>query len=236
MSYMNTFYFNGRADGIGNRIEQLLYIQEYCKKNNLHCVYIWNNSNFRNYDCLISFDNITIKHTFTDNEKPYLKDNCFLRSENNIINYKFLFNISRKIDYDVIIHIRGTDRLNPYIKNYDYSTINDLNDIINNTINYINNDNTIVTYTIVTDDNKYINYMINSINKTYIELDYNYDIDKDWLDFYYLTQPNKYVVMCSQFSSYSICASILGNKQLLVFKESIKSNLPRYKANIKIIS
>ena len=42
-----------------------------------------------------------------------------------------------------------------------------------------------------------------------------YDINKDWLDFYYLTKPEKYIIMCSQFSSYSLCASILGNKKIV---------------------
>ena len=41
--------------------------------------------------------------------------------------------------------------------------------------------------------------------------------------------------MCSQFSSFSLTASILGNKKIAVFKNSLKSNLPRYKADICII-
>ena len=32
-------YFLGRPDGIGNRIEQLIKIQEYCIKNNMKCIY-----------------------------------------------------------------------------------------------------------------------------------------------------------------------------------------------------
>lgn len=54
----NAVSFSGRPDGIGNRIEQLILIQEYCVENNLRCYYIWNNSNFRKYLPLISFDNI----------------------------------------------------------------------------------------------------------------------------------------------------------------------------------
>jgi hypothetical protein len=110
-----------------------------------------------------------------------------------------------------------------------------LNSYINKTINYINNDSSILTYTIVSDDNKYINEIKSKINKEFVELVYNYDIDKDWLDFYYLTRPQKYIIMCCQFSSYSITASILGNKEILVFKNSLKSNLPRYKANVRFI-
>ena len=104
------------------------------------------------------------------------------------------------------------------------------------TIKYVNNDKTIATYTVVTDDKNYINHMTNNIKKKYIKLSYDYDIRDAWLDFYYLTQPKKYVLMCCRFSSFSITASMLGNKELLVFQESMDSSLPRYKANIKIIS
>ena len=52
----NKVCFSGRPDGIENRIEQLINIQEYCIENNLQCNYIWNNSNFRNYLPLILFE------------------------------------------------------------------------------------------------------------------------------------------------------------------------------------
>ena len=61
------------------------------------------------------------------------------------------------------------------------------------------------------------------------------DLNESQLDFYYLTKPEKYILMCCKFSSYSITASILGNKELFVFKNSLKSNLPRYKAKIHLI-
>ena len=35
----NKVCFSGRPDGIGNRIEQLINIQEYCIENNLQCNY-----------------------------------------------------------------------------------------------------------------------------------------------------------------------------------------------------
>jgi len=229
-------YFNGRPDGIGNRIEQLIYIQQYCKENNLQCIYIWNNSYFRNYKCLISFENITIKDKITEKEKKYLTNDCFLRTPEYIVKYNFLFTIPSPPVYDVIIHIRGTDRLNPSIKHHDFSNVTELNNIMEKTINYLNNEKTITTYTVVTDDKQYINYMKNKIQKEYIELSYNHDIHNDWIDFYYLTQPKKFILMCCRFSSYSITASILGNKEIRIFKESIDSALPRYKSNIKIIS
>lgn len=55
-------YFQGRPDGIGNRIEQLINIQEYCKHHNVECIYIWNNGKRRDrtYDIKIAFDCIKI--------------------------------------------------------------------------------------------------------------------------------------------------------------------------------
>ena len=54
------FYFLGRPDGLGNRIEQLINIQEFCIKNNMKCIYVWNNSGYRKYDINITFENIEI--------------------------------------------------------------------------------------------------------------------------------------------------------------------------------
>ena len=41
---MNTINFNGRSDGIGNRLEQLIYLNNFCKKYNKICNYYWNNT------------------------------------------------------------------------------------------------------------------------------------------------------------------------------------------------
>jgi hypothetical protein len=231
------FYFIGRPDGIGNRLEQLINIQEYCNANNLKCIYIWRNCSLRTYDPLISFENIEIRTEIKETEKNiYPLEKCMQRTFGNIVKYQFNFEI-KDIDYDVIIHIRATDRIQKNIGHTDFSTEKMLNSYIEKTINFINSNGSISTYAIVSDDNKYKNYMKNKIHSKYkyVELSYNYNISKDWIDFYYLTRPNKFVIMCSQFSSYSICASILGNKKLVVFKNSLNSNLPRYKANISVI-
>ena len=229
------FYFLGRPDGIGNRIEQLIYIQEYCKKNNMKCIYIWNNKGFRNYDINITFENIEIRYSITNKENVYLLENPFIRSFGYIVKFKFNFTINNNINYDIIIHIRGTDRLQRNPTHNDFTSIDLFDSYINKMIDYVNNDKSISTFTIGSDDNKYINEVKSKIKKQFINLSYDYDIHKDWLDFYYLTNPKKYIIMCSNFSSYSICASILGNKKLLVFKNSLKSNLSRYKANTCII-
>ena len=237
----NKVYFSGRPDGIGNRIEQLINIQFYCIENNLQCNYIWNNSNFRNYLPLISFDNIEIMNTKNSNNIQIsnniqkLNNIKFNRTKDFGIRYKFDFNIDCNIEYDTIIHVRATDRLNPNMKNCDFSNGNELNIFIDKMITYVNNRSEINTYTIITDDKKYIDTIKNRISKKFVTLSYDYNIPNEWLDYYYLTKSNKNIIMCCKFSSYSITASILANKPLLCFKQSLNSNLLRYKANVHFI-
>jgi hypothetical protein len=229
------FYFLGRSCGLGNRIEQLINIQEYCVKNNMKCIYIWSNTSWRKYNINITFENIEIRYSISSEEQKLLKKWCFGRSFGYIVKYKFNFTINNNIKYDIVIHIRGTDRLQNKPRSNDFFTIAMFESYINKTIDYVNNDKSISTFTIVSDDDKCINKVKTKIKKQFVDLSYNYNISKDWLDFYYLTKPEKYIIMCSQFSSFSLTASILGNKKIAVFKNSLKSNLPRYKADICII-
>lgn len=236
---MNTqqFIFNGRPDGIGNRIEELINIQEYCIANNLVCFYIWNNKlQLRSYIPLITFDNITIIQNTKQLNNIVVKNNkIFKRTKGNIVKYAFNFDIDIKEEYDLIVHIRATDRLINN-GNQDFSSVDELKYFIENSIKYINNNCNIKTYTIVSDDDYYKKYMINNVTKKYINLSYDNNIPKDWIDYYYLTKCKQSILMCCKFSSYSITAAILSDKKLLVFPESLNSNLPRYKANIEIIN
>ena len=229
------FYFTGRPDGLGNRIEELIRIQEYCESHDKKCIYIWQNTSFRNYSVCIELEHIEIQTSISVEERKLLSKNEFSRTFNYNVNYNFNFSVDNDLKYDTIIHIRATDRIVQNNNHKDFLTVGMLDSFINKTIKYINNDDTISTYTIVTDDNRLKERMVSEIDKEYVDLLYNCDVEKDWLDFYYLTKPQKYVIMCSQFSSYSICASILGNKKLMVFRDSLKSNLPRYKANLGFI-
>ena len=236
MDEKNIFCYTGRPDGLGNRIDQLISIQKYCEINNCKCIYLWNNRSFRKYDICIKFKNIEIIKNFT---KEMLKKICqvpLVRNKGYLVKYQFTFNIPN-INYDTIIHIRATDRIVNHVHSEDFSTKNELVTLINKTINYVNSEKSISTFTIVSDDISLKEYMKNKIHKKYVELSYNFDIHKDWLDFYYLTKPKNNVIMCSKFSSYSICASILGNKPLLIFKNSLKSEsvCMLCNADIKII-
>lgn len=242
----NTFIFHGRSDGIGNRIEEIIYLQEYCFEHDLYCIYVWNNTAFRNYPPMITFSRIHI----VQKTEPFMKDLeikkgnvVFRRTKGFPVKYDFLFkpDPNRVPEYDTIIHIRATDRLTNGIG--DFSTEDELKNVfIRNTIHYLNNNPNIQTYTIVCDDESYKENIKSQINKRYVELCYDYDscessisITRDWMDYYYLTQSKQSIIMCCKFSSFSITASILSNKKLLVFPPSFITNLPRYKADTELL-
>ena len=243
--YNNTFIFFGRPDGIGNRVEQLINIQEYCSDTKSLCIYVWRNSKFlanRCYTNYLSFDNIIIKESLDKDDKYEIKNaSIFKRTLDRIVNYKFHFHIEILEPYDTIIHIRATDRLiestpTDPTNSSDFSNTKELDDYIDKTIEYVNTNPKIQNYTIVSDDSYYLDYLKEKITKQYSNVSYNYTIHKDWLDYYYLTKASERIIMCSKFSSYSITASILANIQLVVFKNSMKSNLPRYNAKLEIIN
>lgn len=232
---MKTYKYYGRADGIGNRIEQLMQFQEFCDKENAKCIYIWNNSHNREYLPLIEFPNIEIIEQIS---LDILKlETCLsLRSIDYQIPYRFLFDPPPiPIPYDVIIHVRGTDRIQDKPTHPDFSTQDTLDSYIEQTIHYLNTHDSIQTYTIVSDESKYIDLMRERISKTFVSLSYPDNIQPEWIDFYYLTQATQYVFMCSQFSSFSATAAVLSNTPLLIYPSCLDGTLPRYKANTKII-
>ena len=219
-------------------MEQLIGIQKYCEINNCKCIYLWNNKGFRKYDIFIKFDDIKIlKNTTNESsilQKAKMRKCPLVKNKEPFVKFNFTFSIPH-IDYDTIIHIRATDRIVQHVHD-EFSTKEELMTMINKTINYVNSEKSISTFTIVSDDISLKEYMKNKIHKKYVELSYNFDIHKDWLDFYYLTKPKNNVIMCSKFSSYSICASILGNKPLLLFKTSMKADsLANTQPDLKII-
>jgi hypothetical protein len=237
MNSNNNFIFYGRGDGIGNRVEELIYIQEYCVITNSTCKYIWRNSSSRRtYKCLLTFDRIIIC------EENMLKNpdshNLFMRSLRTpgfIPKYQFKFNINITEPYDTIIHIRGGDRLSdtPLKVKYDYTSNKELQDFIEKTIVFVNNKIDIEYYTIVSDEPHLINYLVKNIRKKFCKVSYEHNISKDWVDYYYLTKATKRVIMCSKLSTYSITAALLANLPLDVL--FISTKLDRFKAQVHLI-
>ena len=229
---MYAFYYNGRPDGIGNRIEQLLYLETYCEKNNIQCIYIWNNSKYRNYPIYIQFKHITIKEKLDKNEcnVPQYTDIKIFGLKYNINNHTFLFALDVE-DYDTAIHIRGGDRIQQTPTHFDFSTLSELELCIIKTATYINNNESIKKCIIVCEEKIFISKLKNLLKKNIYVLPTNTKYH-DWQDFYYLTRATKNIIMCCKFSSFSICASILSNLNLITFFDDSESNLSRYNAKI----
>ena len=231
---MSKFIVQGRPDGIGNRIEQLIHIESYCEKNNKRCVYIWNNTHYRNYPIYIQFKHIDIQLMLErkDAHLPTLQYNTIYTNNNiyNALNHRFPFNIETEA-YDTAIHIRGGDRLQLTPLSGDYSTKQELDMCIEKTIAYVNQNEEIKKCILLCENKAYIETI-----KKYIKKDiYTPPINTrygDWADFYYMTKASKNIIMCCKFSSFSICASILSNTNLITFFDPHESSLYRYNAKV----
>ena len=231
---MNKFIVQGRPDGIGNRIEQLINIESYCEKHNTRCVYIWNNTRYRNYPIYIQFKHIDIQLMLEqkDMNLPTLQYNTMYTKNPiyNTLNHRFLFNIETEA-YDTAIHIRGGDRLQLTPICGDYSTKQELDMCIEKTITYVNQNDEIKRCIILCENKTYIESMKKYIKKDIYIPPINTQYG-DWVDFYYMTKASKNIIMCCKFSSFSICASLLSNTNLITFFNSDESNLERYNAKV----
>lgn len=234
---MFVFLFNGRPDGIGNRIEQLLHIEKYCEATNKKCVYKWNNNRrYRRYPIYIRFKHIEIKETLSESDKTLPVYNRFsiktfrTKLNYNLENHEFLFSLDLE-DYDTAIHIRGGDRLRKNPTDCNYSTIDELESCIIKTAKYVNETESIKKCIIVCEETKYISKIKELINKEIYILPHDKKYH-DWQDFYYLTRATQNVIMCCKFSTFSICASLLSNLNLITLFDSSKSSLRKFNAKI----
>ena len=260
---MSEFNFCGRADGIGNRVEQLIAITKYCEKYNTKCVYKWNNSPYRTYPVQIKFNNIDIKCADEKgadkkgadkkgadekgadekgadekgaDEKGADEKSVTLSEMNSVISpyntsiHQFLFHIDVE-EYDTAIHIRAGDRirLTPELHS-DFSTLAELDECVRKTIKYVNDTESIKKCIILCEEKQYIEKIKKLIIKKVYELPKS-KVHKDWQDFYYLTKAKQNIIMCCKFSSFSVCAAILANLNLVTFFNKTESNLARYNVN-----
>jgi len=231
--------FNGRPDGLGNRIEELINLECYCMKHNISCNYYWNNKyNFRSYDALLVCKNIKIQNeTPHDNQDkdPICKFHKYDSQEmiNASKNIQYIKNISTDISY-ISIHIRSTDKLNNRCKDefsYDLLIKN-----LNKTLAYLNDIKTEQYIFIASDDDKYKNYLISNLNKNFKIIDpfsnlINNPVYKD----YFSLVNSKKIIMVPKFSSFAATASLLGNTILVSHFAENETSLYRYKCNLEYI-
>lgn len=221
------FYFVGRPDGIGNRIEELMKIQDTLSNSNdnTQCTYYWNNDGRRKYECLIYFENIVIEQKKRNTKTT--RNTIQIRHVNKQRDYaySFCFTVHSLRPYDAIIHIRGSDRLLESKKQHShphFSSKEELGCIIERAIDFVNSNEQIRTYAIVSDEIKYVDHVTQEIKKDRVHLNYddNPTVHRDWIDYYYLNNSSKFIIMASKYSSFSITASKLSRKKLVIFPES----------------
>ena len=229
--------FNGRPDGLGNRIEELINLECYCIKNDISCNYFWNNKyNFRSYNNLLNCKNILIQDThFHDN----INIKCNFGEYNNIEminaakNIEYFENINTNLSY-ISIHIRSTDKLNNRGK--DEFTFDFFIDKLKKTLYYLNNMTEEINIFIASDDDKYKKNMIDNLNNNYKIVDPFLNIIDDpiYKDYFSLVYSKK-IIMVPKFSSFAASASLLGNNILVSHCDENETSLYRYRCNIEYI-
>ena len=232
---MLNFKFNGRPDGLGNRIEQLILLEAYCNRNKCKCNYYWNNLyKYRTYDIHIKCKNITIQKNQRHAKSEIALHTIMYSNEeinNACQNINFTFDLPW-LDFKYhSVHIRSTDKLNNRGK--DEFTWDTLWDSINKCINIINTNMDVMNYIIVADDDdiktkfqKNINPKVNVINIPYDNI-----YPKEYIDLYILSKSDL-IYMVPKFSSFSTTASLLGSTKLYSFFDENETSLYRYHANI----
>tara|TARA_B100000902_G_scaffold399936_1_gene473776 strand:+ start:12077 stop:12790 length:714 start_codon:yes stop_codon:yes gene_type:complete len=229
--------FNGRPDGLGNRIEELINLECYCIQNDISCNYYWNNKyNFRSYNNLLNCKNILIQDTHL-NDCENIKLNFGNYNNHQMINaaknIKYFQDINIDISY-ISIHIRSTDKLNNRGK--DEFTYAFFIDKLKKTLNYLNNMSDEMNIFIASDDDKYKNYLINNLNKNYHIVDPFLNIIDDtvYKDYFSLVHSKK-ILMVPKFSSFAASASLLSNNILVSHCHEDETSLYRYRCNVEYI-
>ena len=230
--------FNGRPDGLGNRIEELINLECLCISKNMKCLYYWNNSNSKRiYPYLFNCKNIKIVHKPFKNLIKLYFENCINNNKNKlkaIKNISYFKNININLSY-ISVHIRSTDRITKDGKG-DFVTYDIFIKNFNNSILFLNTLGNI-NLVVVSDNDKYKELLIKQLNNNIKIIDPFQNIinNNDYKDFYSLVYSKK-ILMVPKFSSYAATASLLGNNILLAFNDAKKSNIARYNTNIKYIN
>ena len=238
---MKELYFNGRPQGLGNRIEQLILLQEYASKNNKIVNYFWFNRTMnkdRSYPILIKCKNINIGRKKFNKKKcikiPKKKYDIVLNNE-----IEFTFKIPLLINTPYIaIHLRSGDRIknNDSFKNY--CSLDTFKKCVNKSIDIVLKSEYTHVY-ICSDKSKPSQEMKKIIikkisdKKTIIEPTIKKKIGPIWTDFYYLAHASQ-IIMASKISTFCLTAALLKNIKVVSFFPPKASNLQNYNVNVEL--
>jgi hypothetical protein len=230
-------YYKGRDDGLGNRVEEILKLEEYCDKTGETCEYYWNNNTpnkNRHYvnrlkckNVKITLESPTSEHTIINNQIS--KCIKFPQKLKHIIEYERP--LRTNLSY-VAIHVRSTDKL--LNRGPDEFTKEVLEKNLEYLIKYIaTSDHKNLA---ITSDNEVICHHIMQLLKgfNFVSPFKDYISDPIYRDYFTLVYATE-VYMCPKFSSYATTASILGGNKLNCFQNTGETVLSRYNANVRFI-
>jgi len=232
-------YYNGRPDGIGNRLEELLHVEYYCISNNIRCCYYWDNfaNDKRRYPILFECVNISIQDKI-QYPGDMVSSISYIKNRDEMLmaakNVKLIWPLeTHNIQYTGV-HIRTGDRIRRKVDHYDFMDISLFNRIFNFTVEEINKERPEYLF-ICSDNEKLKRKMASRLHRGIKVIDplITKSEFKVYDDFYGLSRADK-IYMCSKFSSYAITSSILSNIPVISFFDENESNLKRYYANVII--
>jgi hypothetical protein len=231
-------YFDGRTDGLGNRIIEIIFLEYVASMKNISINYLWNNHPRRldrSYPVMIKSKNVNIINNLS--KKGNFNDHFQFRElfssmdQTDWVKYaKFIqpaFSIPSKKEKYTSIHLRGGDRIlnldKYFIKKYlaveknHYSITNfEFNRIKKKSLKYINKlkpENIFICTDI--EDEKIV--YLNKLNFKYNLKNLGFDekIPAVYTDFFNLAFSRE-IIMVSKYSTFALMASLVGQTKLMV--------------------
>ena len=231
------YNFEGRPEGLGNRVEELIRLEAIATKYEKKFSYIWNNvKRNRSYPVMLQSPNIEIvlneEELKLDNEEIYKEWDTFNQKEILEASTRIVptFKIAFQDDVKPVgIHIRGTDRIGPDHPHY-MKDGNEFMQYLLKTIELIKKDNPKQLF-VCSDNAEYKKILLDSIPKEIqiVEPLVNADIPGYYVDFFALSMCSK-LYMNSKFSTFALCAAMIGNIPIVSYLRDDKW-ADRYKAD-----
>ncbi len=221
----STFGFFGRPDGLGNRIEEIILLEQICQQNDVFIDYLWLNSTKRWYMCCLTADRVSIRY-WPKLCQPRRKIADFEYSINQktmrdaATRIKPNFEISFASDINPIgVHIRASDRIGKDHPHF-MKDENELKQLMAETISAINSLSPSHLF-ICSESEVCKKVFLKYLNKDIMVVEPTCDneISSEYIDLFGLSLC-KEIWMVSKFSSFSVIASLIGDKPLIGFTDA----------------
>ena len=227
--------FNGRIDGLGNRIEEIIRLEAFCQHHGYVCHYAWRNENdFRSYPILF-----TAKMVEPTENVDCLQEHPLIESISGEFDQTKILDAARQItprfeigfgegSAPVGIHIRGTDRIGidhpHFMKNE-----KEFKTFLLKTLHLVNQEKPKLVF-VCADKKIYKDAFVSLLDDSIeiVEPECPEDVGGVYKDFFGLAKCNK-IYMTSKFSSFAITASLIGNVPVVSLREDPEV-ADRYKA------